>query len=634
MRRAIAAVLLVLTGTCALAQRETASVIVQFKPGSAQAMKLSASPLAVRDFAGEARALHAHASTLGARTGTALTTGAAISERSQVVRASGMTSAALAARLAQDPDVEFAVPDEPMRRAVVPNDPLYLNGGSGAPAVGQWYLRPPSSTTPAAINAERAWDITTGDASIIVAVLDTGVRYDHADLAGKLLPGFDFISDVRVSNDGDGPDSDASDPGDWVSEAEAGQAPFENCPVPESSSWHGTHVAGLVGAATNNAVGIAGTGWNVRVLPVRVLGKCIGNSSDIIAGLRWAAGLVVPGVPINSNPAKVLNLSLGGEGACTSAYQSAINEVINLGKIVVAAAGNSAGHALGRPANCSGAIGVVAIRHAGTKVGFSDLGSGATIAAPGGNCVNLAGPCLYPIVSASNAGDTTPVASSSIYASGAGTSFSAPLVSGTVGLMASVRPSLTSSEAQGLLRATARAFPFRGATDESGTVVQTCVAPSTTDQLQCYCTSALCGAGMLDAQSAVAATVGLLARITASPASPAPADLITLSAATTQLPSGRSVASYNWSLVDGGGVTTGFTSATNAQTATIAAGSAGTFIVRLTVVDSAGLSSSAEATITAAVPPPPQDGGGGAIGWLGLLALAGATVLMRRARAH
>jgi len=620
------------------APRDEARVIVQFKPGAAVMRRLSLTPTA-RNLAAEVQALEQRAALLGTRAGVALAAGGGISERSQVVVARGISSAALAARLAQDPEVEFAVPDERMRRLRVPNDPLYLTGGPAGPAAGQWYLRPPSATTPASINAEPAWDLTIGDPSVIVAVLDTGARYDHADLAGKLLPGYDMITDPVIANDGDGRDSDASDPGDWVSASEAGQAPFTDC-EPSDSSWHGTMVAGLIAAATDNGVGMAGSGWNIRVLPVRVLGKCFGNSSNIIAGMRWAAGIAVPGVPDNpvTNRAKVLNLSLGGEGACSAAYQSAVDEIVALGKIIVAAAGNSAGHAVVHPANCPGVIGVVALRHIGTKVGFSDLGPEITIAAPGGNCVNLTGECLYPLLTTSNSGTTTPVAGGSIYTDAmnisVGTSFSSPLVAATVGLMASVRPSIAQAEVRMLLQGTARAFPFRGAPDDATTgPITACVAPTTTDQLQCYCSTSLCGAGMLDAASAVAATIGLLPRIGVSPAAPRAGDTVTLTSAATALPAGRAVASFAWTLVDGGGIASGFTSATNADTATLAPSAAGAFTVRLTVTDDQGLSASAETAVAVAAapaPPPPAPSGGGAMGVVSLLALLAATARLCR----
>ena len=144
---------------------------------------------------------------------------------------------------------------------------------------------------------------------------------------GNLLPGFDMISDANVANDGNGRDADASDTGDWLTLAEVQQkgGPFYRCDTAaRDSSWHGTQTSGLIGALTNDGIGMASVGRNVRVLPVRALGKCGGFDSDIIAAMLWASGLSVPGVPVNTNPARVLNLSLGSESTCSSVYRDAI----------------------------------------------------------------------------------------------------------------------------------------------------------------------------------------------------------------------------------------------------------------------------------------------------------------------
>jgi len=258
------------------------------------------------------------------------------------------------------------------------------------------------------------------------------------------------------------------------------------------------------------------------VLPVRVLGKCGGLDSDIIAGMRWAAGLSVPGVPANPTPARVINMSLGGDGACSAAYQQAIAEVNAVGTVVVASAGNSSGHAVGVPANCSGVLAVGGLRHVGTKVGFSSLGPEVAISAPGGNCVNTATgtPCLYPILTSSNTGTTTPL--ENIYTDSfnpsLGTSFSAPLVSGTVALMLSAQPSLLPSQVKVLLQAAARPFPPLGSIVGDGTPVPACTAPSSADQNECYCSTATCGAGMLDAGAALAAAAKSNAIGAATPA--------------------------------------------------------------------------------------------------------------------
>lgn len=466
----------------------------------------------------------ATAAALGRRVGLALVDGAAVAERVQVIRAPGITSEALAARLAQEGDVEYAVPDQRKHIGAAPNDPLYAAGVPGnGPAVGQWYLRAPSSTVTSSMSVESAWQVTTGNPAIVVADVDTGVRFEHPDLlavaaGGNLLPGYDMISDPATANDGDGRDADASDPGDWVTDTELtqGGGPFFQCePAATASSWHGTQTAGLIAARTNNGIGMASVGRTVRLLPVRALGKCGGFDSDIIAGMRWAAGLSVPGVPSNPTPARVINMSLGGDGPCMASYQDAVNEVVAAGVVIVISAGNGAGHAVTTPANCSGVIAVAGLRHVGTKVGFSNLGPEVALGAPAGNCVNLTAgsPCLYPILTTSNTGAMAPVASTytDSFNASLGTSFSAPLVAGTVALMLSAQPSLTSAQVLGILQTSARPFPPPGGTAGDGTPLLACTAPqldssgTPIDQLECSCTTTTCGAGMLDAGAAVLA---------------------------------------------------------------------------------------------------------------------------------
>ncbi len=474
------------------------------------------------------------AKALGTRVGLALRTGSGVSRRAHVVFAHGLTSAQLAERLSRESDVEYAVPDQRRRISTAPNDPLYLIGppvsaGAGGPAVGQWYLRAPAGEVQSSINVEPAWDLAPASSDIVVGVIDTGVRFDHPDLqraaaGGKLLPGYDMISDIATANDRDGRDTDASDPGDWLTLAEVQDrhSLFYGCDtVAEDSSWHGTQTSALIGALTDNAIGMAGVARNVRILPVRALGKCGGYDSDILAAMRWAAGLDVPGTPVNPTPARVLNLSLGGETPCTAAYVDAVAAINAVGTVVVASAGNSTGHAAGAPANCTGVIAVAGLRHAGSKVGFSDLGPAISIAAPAGNCVNTAAgtPCLYPMLTAANSGLTNPVpdaAGGSIYTDSfnwsVGTSFSAPMVTGTIALMLSADPTLTPAAVRTLLQSSARPFPSSGLTNTDGTPLAQCVAPQRIedpqiDQLECYCTTTTCGAGMLDAGRALTAVV-------------------------------------------------------------------------------------------------------------------------------
>jgi serine protease len=663
---ALAALLLVATASSA-AERAPAprpalapidgEVIVRFK---ADASVLRRHALAARAEAGTVRdVLVQRAGLLGGRTGHVLEAGGALGEREQVMRSATVPAAELARRLAADPDVEYAVPNGRRQALVAPNDPLYAATAAGVrprgPDSGQWYLRAPSAPVVSSIDVETAWARTTGRSSVVVAVLDTGVRFDHPDLGrasagGRLLPGYDFVSNATVGNDGSGRDDDPSDPGDWVTSAETNTSTFRGCSA-EASSWHGTSTASLIGAATNNAAGMAGVAPGVGVLPVRVLGKCYGVDSDIIAGMRWAAGIAVDGVPANPNPAKVLNMSLGGTGACSSAYQNAVNEIVARGVIIVAAAGNGAGGAVGVPANCRGVIAVLGLRHVGSKVGFSDLGPEVAIAAPGGNCINInAGePCLYPMLAATNTGTQGPVASaySDSFNITVGTSFASPMVAGVVGLMASQQASITPASVRSILQSTARPFPTTGADNGTDpTPVTACVAPqNNVEQLQCYCTTALCGAGMLDAGRAVAAVSAVIARVTVTTAAPTAGSPVLVSAADSSADTGRSIVAWAWQIVDAGGTGAALTSAANAATATIATTAAGTFSLRLTVTDDLGRSASSDQAVVVAAAPappvtnPPATGGGGggggggmAVGWVALLGLA--TALLLRGRRH
>jgi serine protease len=384
-----------------------------------------------------------------------------------------------------------------------------------------------------------------------------------------------------------------------------------------------------------------------------VLGKCGGVDSDIQAAMLWAAGIEQPGIQTNPNPARVINLSLGGDGVCNASYQSVVARINAVGTVIVAAAGNSAGGPVGVPANCPGVVAVLALRHAGTKVGFSDLGPQITIAAPGGNCINTAPgtPCIYPILTATDSGSQGPVAPawSDSYDITVGTSFSSPLVAGVVGLMLSQpnyqtllaqQPSAVPGAIRTALQATARPFPTTGGDNGAGEpAVTQCTAPvAGVEQLQCYCNTAQCGAGMLDAAAAVATASGPLARVQVSTPSPTAAAPVALDGGTS-LPGGSSsLASYSWMLVDGGGIVTGFASATNASTASVTPSAAGSFTVQLTVTDSSGASASSRSTVAvAAIPTPPAStggggGGGGAFSWAWVLGVALAAALLHKTR--
>ena len=616
---------------------DAARVIVKFKTAT-NSQALSA--------ASSAQAATRHAQALSQRTGLALTDGRVINSHLQVVRASGMNSAQLAARLAKESDVEYAVVDERRRAFAAPNDPLYAAGQAATtPAVGQWYLRAPTSTVLASINAEGAWTQATG-AGVVVAVLDTGVRFEHPDLAVKLYPGYDFVSDSSISNDGDARDSSAADPGDWVTSADVSAGGnFADCTA-EDSSWHGTQTAGLIGAAANNGIGMAGVGGDVMILPLRVLGKCGGYDSDIMAAMLWAVGKTVSGVPPNAHPAKVLNLSLGSaatSSGCPQSYVDTISTVNAEGAVVVVSAGND-GLAVNMPAACSGAIAVAGVRHAGTKVGYSSLGPQVAISAPAGNCVVTTGLCQYALLTTTNSGTTVPANSTYSDASNPslGTSFSAPMVAGTAALMFSAKPSLTAAEVLSYLKSSARKFPTVASTG-----VASCQAPTSTAQDECACTTTTCGAGFLDANAAVAAvgTAGQVIPVISFDTSTALASAsFTLDSSRSVLPTGRSVQTYAWSIVSGGSYAS-VTSATNASTVVLSGSAQGTVVVRLSLTDDlnnvttrdvsiavGGSTSSSGGTTTPTTPtttlPQGQTSGGGALGLHWLLGLTMAIVVL------
>lgn len=360
----------------------------------------------------------------------------------------------LARQLAAQPEVEYAQPDYRLEAYAEPSDPLYGE---------QWGLH----DGVAGANLPAAWQASS-HAPVVVAVIDSGYR-PHPDLAPNLLPGYDFISDAFSANDGDGRDADASDPGDWATADESlecdGTRHWE-----KKSTWHGTHVAGTLGAVANNSLGGAGVLWQARIVPVRVLGKCGGLASDIVDGLRWAAGLDVPGVPANPHPARVLNVSLGTSLPCGAAMQAAIDEIMARGVVVVAAAGNDRG-AVGEPANCRGTIAVAAMDRHGARAESSNFGPRVDLAAPG-----------VKIVSTSNAGTTVPAEDN--YRSASGTSMATPHVAGTVGLMLAKDGTLTPQAVRAKLLASARQFPAGSSCGQAAA-------------------GRVCGAGMLDARQAL-----------------------------------------------------------------------------------------------------------------------------------
>jgi serine protease len=585
-------------------------------------------------------------------------------------------------RLNADPGIEYAEADGwryiQAFPADPPDDPRFVAGSDANGSWhGQWYLQASSATTPSALSALTAWQTTTGLASVIVAVVDTGIITAQPDLAGKLQPGYDFVScdqgnftvatgssttaDCSASgsnatylfaNDGHGWAAGADDPGDWIADpTDTTNSLFINagCTTAEDSSWHGTKVAGIIGALTNNGVGIAGVAPDTMLLPVRAIGKCSGRVSDIAAAIMWAAGqaVTVDAGSIAASPAaNIINLSLGGNTACSSTEQSAISTAIAAGITVVAAAGNEGG-ALDAPANCTGVISVVGLRQTGTKVPYSNLsgtaGPAASIGAPGGNCVNTTAgsDCLYDIETTTDAGITVPSTTPGFYtyslldqsyidaggnpdnAANVGTSFAAPMVSGIAALMIAINPDLTPAEVLARLQSSAIAFP----TSSSTTSTQCTLGDSTLDSngnftepatpAECVCTTATCGSGMANAAAAVLAAAGMFVEITPSSTTGHPGQRITLDGSGSTAAIGYSIASYQWTTDP---ATSGQIANANQSIAELTVPSFRTITVILTITDNIGRTDSASVTIRSALG---EASGVGAMrpAWLGLLAI-------------
>jgi serine protease len=436
---------------------ETDRLIVKYKDeaapgakGQARAAEAGAAPMSA--------SRKANVDQVGRKLGLTMKELHTIGTGARVIQMNRKLSVADAAKLAadlmaSDASVEYAEPDRIMKPMFTPNDPMYTQQWDYFDAVGG--MRVPA-----------AWDKSTGT-GIRVAVIDTGYR-PHVDLQGQILAGYDFIADTAISNDGNGRDSDASDPGDWTAAGQCGVGqPASN------SSWHGTHVAGTIAALTNNGIGVAGVAYGAKVVPVRVLGQCGGYTSDIANGIIWASGGAVTGVPNIAARAQVINMSLGGGGACDATSQSAINSARSRGTVVVVAAGNENQNASNsNPANCSGVIAVAATGKTGGRASYSNYGTVVDVAAPGGDSGAA-------ILSTLNAGTKAPGADS--YAGYMGTSMATPHVAGVVALMLAKNPALTPDEVEAKLKATARAFPAA-------------------------CSG--CGAGIVDASAAVDAATG------------------------------------------------------------------------------------------------------------------------------
>ncbi|GAB3542042.1 hypothetical protein GCM10027403_34270 [Arthrobacter tecti] len=365
------------------------------------------------------------------------------------------------------PDVEYAEVDRWVKPAATPTDPFYPD---------QWNLSDPI----AGMRLNAAWDRSTG-AGVRVAVIDTGIT-THRDLAGNVIGGYDFVSDLDVAVDGNGRDNNPQDPGDWC------DVPTGNGTERVPSSWHGTHVAGIVAAQANNGVGVTGVAYGAKVQPVRALGACGGWESDIADAIVWAAGGSVANVLDNPTPAKVINLSLGADGACDGVFQSAIDTATELGAVVVVAAGNEDQNVANvAPANCANVISVGATGRDGARALYSNFGAAVDVSAPGGDFINGD---ESGILSTWNTGNAGPASES--YAFMEGTSMAAPHVAGAAALMLALNPTLSPAQVETLMKQSVRPLP-----------------------VPC---SLGCGTGLVDGTAAVtAASVSLRALVAPTP---------------------------------------------------------------------------------------------------------------------
>ena len=432
----------------------------------------------------------------------------------------------IAAALEADPSVEYADPDWPMYPMAVPNDPLYAQ---------QWHYQSGAGGA----NLPGAWDLTTGQTGVNVAVIDTGILSGHPDLAGKFVGGYDFIHEWITSNDGqpvqpggclptqnpntapcvNDRDPDPNDPGDWLTINDNNGVTYGgwlmNCGV-GGSSFHGSHVAGTIAAATNNGSGVAGINWVGKVVPHRVLGRCGGYTSDIVDAVYWSVNNPIPGLPANTNPARVLNLSLGGKHLCSATEQNAYNAALAAGAVVAVAAGNNDDDtSLYSPSGCNGVITVGANQGEGAKAYYGNYGAGVEITAPGGGKRVPPNNATFDLVlSTLNSGiqidrgdgvmeGSSPDPAGYNYVGYQGTSMASPHIAGISSLILSRDPSLTPAQVLAKLTSTARSFPTIGTTCDTTSNPR----PPSSTWFSCQCTTSICGAGIVDATAAVTATV-------------------------------------------------------------------------------------------------------------------------------
>lgn len=425
---------------------------------------------------------------------------------------------AMAARLMASGDVEWAVPNEREHLHAGPpndsfyNDPAHQNerqwwalGVSGTDMDPLAYrLRGVPSLTP-------AWVRSTGSSSVTIAVLDTGLTA-HPDLdTSRLVPGRNFHHSSPTGSDTINA-NDTTDPGDWLTQSDIDNNPslYPDCYVQPQSSWHGTAVTGVIAATANNSAGIAGSDWAVKIMPVRIAGKCGAWESDIFDAMNWVAGDSSNG---NHKRADVISLSFGGEGPCDTGYLATLRTLKQRGVVVVVSAGNSSG-GVERPANCAGQSGtgvvaVAALNRDGFKSNYSNFGSQITVATVGGDWAYTDRAQTQPsgswgpyvgdsgILTLGNDGQTTVGAPGYYYYEG--TSLATPIVSATLSLMLSVNPSLTVDNLIADLQSSARPHVV-------SSYINTC---STSNAGRCLCTTQTCGAGILDTDRALQVASGI-----------------------------------------------------------------------------------------------------------------------------
>ena len=416
---------------------------------------------------------------------------------------------AQAKRLREDPDVEWVIVNEivPLQSLSVPQDPRYVSGE-------QTWLLPPQWPYMGRANVAGAWSLLEGRplAPVVVAVLDTGIL-PHPDLAGRILPGYDFVSHTLVSNDGDGLDPDPTDPGDWMSAQDKQQHPdlFKNCRE-KPSDWHGLGVSGILAANSDSGQDGAGMLGQLRgpvdqrlLMPVRVSGKCGADLNSILEGLLWSAGVAYQGAPtLPSHPAKIINISFGGDDACRVSgqhdlawlYTQTIATLRSRGVLVVAAAGNGDGKGLmgysgpSIPASCAGVLAVTGLNQEGYKTRYANMIEQGVAVFSGE--YDDSNPLITDgIVTTFNDGETVASAAFSMRP-GRGTSYAAPQAVGVAAMMLAVYPELSVDQLILGIKVSAREHVRGGAS---------CLAGQ--PQGNCYCTTQTCGSGVLDAGAAV-----------------------------------------------------------------------------------------------------------------------------------